>query len=136
VVFSYDGNRPAFWGAVRCSRTQRLRVTRFLLDTGACHTCVPASRAKERGYGNDPGCKKFKMDGIGMEWTGCYQQLRFCLVSPNDFTTLLWESEIYEIVSLNELETNYGLLGTDVIRQWKEVRIQPKTNGGLIHITV
>ena len=50
----------------------------------------------------------------------------------------LWETSSNELVFVENLSDKYGLLGMDVISQWKEFTIRPRKNltGGSIHIVV
>jgi hypothetical protein len=135
--FGFEGKRPALYASVRSVKDNKLRILRFLLDTGACQSCVPASFAPMWGYSSADAVGRFKMPGIGVTWTGYYLPFRFALVESLNTPVAAWESSSSEICFLNELEPAYGLLGMDAISQWTELKLTPKNgNGGTIEITI
>ena len=141
LVESYSGRLPVLFACARCLRTNKVRVTRFLIDTGACITCIPSFRAAEWGHDNShPDVKLFEMRGMGFTWDGHYHSFRFGLLSGLSGLSKapVWESSINEMPFVNNLDANYGLLGMDVIHQWKHFKIIPRSNGdgGAIEIGV
>lgn len=77
------------------------------------------------------------MKGIGFDWTGHFHGFRFGLVD-HLLKPPVWESTVSEIPFVENLDANYGLLGMDVIRQWKELSIMPSPSGdgGRIQISI
>jgi hypothetical protein len=79
------------------------------------------------------------MPGIGGDCTGFLHSFRFGLVDPKKpWTPPLWESSSTELVFVKNLSDKYGLLGMDVISQWKQftIRARSGSRGGSIEIVV
>jgi hypothetical protein len=134
----YEGRLPVLFAAVRTLKTGKVHVARFLIDTGACVTCLPASRAIQWGHSpNDPDAKPFVMPGLGCDWTGNSHPFRFGLLDQKKlWLPPIWESSKSELVFVDNLEGEYGLLGMDVISQWKDFAIRPRESGsgGVVEI--
>jgi hypothetical protein len=134
LVDLYEGNLPVIFASIRCINENRIFRLKFLIDTGSCMTVVPAFRAMQFGHDNNhPDVEPFSMAGLGGTVTGYWHSFRFGLFCG--FTNPpVWESAHQKLCFANEF-SNYGLLGMDVIKQWKEFRLIPTQHGGRISLT-
>lgn len=116
----------------------------MLLDTGADSTCFPASSAKIFGHNNShPEVKVLKDEvrGIGGSSDAYIHSVRIGLIHPSKSnkkeTVLAWKSDVDEVQFVEKMECDHGLIGMDIIKQWKEISFQPvKKTGVLIRITI
>lgn len=76
------------------------------------------------------------MPGVGGDCSGLVFPFRFGLLHSRKFTDPpLWEASDCEVVFLNNLDRRFGLIGMDVIRQWRAMTFEPRaTGGGVIEI--
>jgi hypothetical protein len=135
---SYEGKLPVLFASVRSLLTQKVHIERFLIDSGACISCVPAYRARQWGHSNDdPNVKPFEMPGLGCDWKGFIHPFRLGLVDQNKLWVPIGESTSTELVFIENLSEHYGLLGMDVISSWRTFAIHPrKSGGGMIEISI
>jgi len=88
-----------------------------------------------------PDVKKFTAKGMGGDSNGYVHGFRFGLIDPDKAPKpgenfVRWEAAAREIYFMERLEV-YGLLGMDVISEWRELKLTTSSSGrGLIHITV
>ena len=116
----------------------------MLLDTGADSSCFPAAFANGFGHNNlhpEVEVQKDAVQGIGGCSDAYIHSVRIGLIHPSKSTrketVLAWSSTIEKFQFVEKLDCRHGLLGMDVMRQWKEVGFEPIKNSGLlIRITV
>ena len=115
----------------------------MLLDTGADSTCFPAHFAKGFGHNNlhpDVEVQKDAVKGIGGTSDAYIHSVNIALLHPSKSTpkqaVIAWSSTIEKVQFVEKLDCTHGLLGMDIMREWKEVRFEPiKKSGLLIKIT-
>jgi hypothetical protein len=81
--------------------------------------------------------KQVELEGIGGKCKGFIHSFRLGLIDPMRpphpiKNPPIWEATISEMIFVSDLKV--GLVGMDVISEWKEFRIVPKKDGGDIHI--
>lgn len=115
----------------------------MLLDTGADETCFPAAFAPFFGHNNDhPHVKVCKdaVRGIGGYSDAYIHSVRVSLIHPSKSTAknpvLAWTSAAEKAPFIEKLDSAHGLIGMDVMKEWKEIRFEPNKHGVMIRITI
>ena len=115
----------------------------MLLDTGADETCFPAAFAALFGHDNKhPGVevRKDAVRGIGGFSDAFIHSVRVSLIHPSKSTAkkpvLAWTAKAESAPFVEKLESPHGLVGMDLMREWREIRFEPNKHGVLIRITV
>jgi hypothetical protein len=119
----------------------------MLLDTGADSSCFPANMAIGFGHDNHhPNVERLKdaVCGIGGASDAFIHGVCIGLIHPTKSTrhktVLAWQSPIEKMQFVEKMDCKHGLIGMDIIRQWKELKFEPVkgnwNNGVLIRITV
>ena len=115
----------------------------MLLDTGADSSCFPASFAAGFNHDNshpDVEMLKDEVHGIGGSSHAYVHSLRIGLIHPSKSspqkTVLAWRSKIRKIQFVEKMNCLHGLIGMDIISEWKELCLEPVKKGVLIRITV
>jgi hypothetical protein len=115
----------------------------MLIDTGADETCFPASFAVLFGHDNkhpDVQLLKDSCQGIGGSSDAFVHSVRISLVDPVKSTkkamVLAWSHTADKAPFVEKLDCPMGLLGMDIIKEWKELNFAPSEKGLWIRITV
>lgn len=115
----------------------------MLLDTGADETCFPASFAPLFGHSNDhPDVQVHKnaVRGIGGFSDSYIHSIRVSLLHPSKSSSkqpvIAWTSKLGKAQFIEKLDCAHGMIGMDIMREWKDVRFQPNKSGILVRITV
>ena len=119
----------------------------MLIDTGADSTCFPASFAKCFGHDNDHQNVEILPDavhGIGGSSDAYLHSVQISLIHPSkstrEKTVIAWTSPLKKVQFIKKMECKHGLIGMDIIQQWKELRLEPVNrrsgNGVSIRITI
>jgi hypothetical protein len=139
------GDSPTLFLNIINARTGRPHVFQMLVDTGASRTCLPATRAAFLGHDNlDRRVKTTEVHGIGGKSRAFVHTIRLELIDPacRIWRKLIppWRSEVMPVLFVEKMETQAGILGRDVLSQWKHIafRATPKTlhSAWLIEITL
>lgn len=138
------GGKPIIAVCVECLLSHEAWHAPMLLDTGADSTCFPAAFAA--GFGHDNNHPKVQIlkdavHGIGGCSDAYIHSVRIGLIHPTKSskkgTVLAWSSAIEKVQFVQKLNCSHGLIGMDIMREWKEIRFEPyKKTGLLIKITV
>lgn len=115
----------------------------MLLDTGADETCFPASFASLFGHSNSHPkvqvCKN-AVQGIGGFSDTYIHSVRISLLHPIKSTekkpVIAWSSQLAKAPFVDKLNCPHGLLGMDIIREWKAISFEPNRHGIVIRITI
>lgn len=106
----------------------------MLLDTGADETCFPAKYAAFFGHTNrDPRVKQKRYRGVGGSSLAYLHSIRLSLLDPEKSTrskhVIAWTAKTKSSSFLEKLDLGCGLLGMDIIKQWKSVCFENAAKG-------
>lgn len=115
----------------------------MLLDTGADETCFPNAFAGLFGHDNGhPHVERIKnsYQGIGGLSDAFLHSVRISLIDPVKSSTkrqvLAWSSGADKLPFVEKLDCSMGLLGMDIMRNWKSLSFRPIKSGLLINIEI
>ncbi|MCE5231499.1 protease [bacterium] len=118
----------------------------MLLDTGADHTIFPADFASYIGHHNlNPNVVHETVSGIGGTAVAYIHTMRLSLVDPENplmnignenVPSCVWHSSIKKYRFIHGFSSQFGLLGRDLIREWKKVSLVPTLSRWTIEITI
>jgi len=137
------GGKPVIICCIQCQLTGRGYGVNMLLDTGADETCFPGSFAALFGHANDHPdvhvCKN-AVRGIGGYSDTFIHSVRVGLLHPSKSTAkkpvIAWSSALARAPFVDKLDCAHGLIGMDIIREWRGLHFEPVKAGLLIRITV
>jgi hypothetical protein len=116
---------------------RRVAIDPMILDTGADSTCFPASTATLIGHNNrGEGVEVASLSGIGGHVHSYYHTLELSLTDPSEPTIPIWTSSVKRFIFVPGFDQRLGLLGRDIMREWKRVAIVPQKKGWEIQIQV
>lgn len=137
------GGNPVIIVCVECLLTGKGFYANMILDTGSDETCFPASFASLFGHCNThPDVKVCKdaAQGIGGFSDTYIHSVRISLLHPDKSTpkkpVIAWSSKLDKAPFVDKLECSNGLIGMDIIHDWKFLSFEPIRKGVLIRITV
>jgi hypothetical protein len=145
VTYCYPGidGKPIIIVGVQCLLSHRGFFTSMLIDTGADETCFPASFAELFGHKNDhPHVEVIpaSVQGIGGFSDSYLHSVQVSLLDPVKSTTrkpvIAWSSKIKKSPFVDKLECPHGLLGMDIMKEWREICFQPHKKGLWIKIVI
>lgn len=124
------GSKPILFVLVEDVVTGTRTLFPMLLDTGADETCFPANYAAYFGHNNTaPDVKKKDIHGVGGASTAYIHSIRIVLVDPIKSTKQAfvpaWSSSLSRAMFVSALDMSMGLLGRDVMKEWKAVSLTP-----------
>lgn len=124
------GSKPILLVLVEDVDTGRRSIFPMLLDTGADETCFPANYAAFFGHNNlARGVTKKQIHGVGGRSQAFIHSVRLVLIHPRKSTgehfVPAWSSALNKAAFVSQLNMTMGLLGRDVIQEWKEVAFRP-----------
>lgn len=143
ICYPGIGGKPLIVVCVECMLTGNAWHVQMLLDTGADSSCFPAHLAS--GFGHDNSHPKVQVikdavHGIGGSSDAYIHSVRIGLIHPSKSSTqktvLAWRSPIEKMQFVEKMDCKHGLIGMDIMREWKEVKIEPTKKTLLIKITV
>ena len=113
----------------------------MLPDTGADETCFPAQYAPFFGHDNRaPEVKRRRCAGVGGSSLTYLHSVRLSLLDPNKSTkstyVIAWAAKKRTASFVEKLDLDYGLLGMDIIKQWKSVCFENAGGGLRIRIRI
>lgn len=137
------GGKPVIIVCVECLLTRRAFFVNMLVDTGSDDTCFPGSFAALFGHSNSHPkvqvCKN-AVRGIGGFSDTYIHSLRISLLHPVKSTqkkpVIAWSSRLAKVPFVDKLECPHGLIGMDIIREWKDLRFEPNKHGVMIRVSV
>ena len=131
-ILSYPslGDSPTIFVNIINPQTGRPQIFQMLVDTGASRTCLPAVRAAFLGHDNLDGLvKTTEISGVGGKSNAFIHTLRLELIDPegNIWRKLIppWRSEFMPVLFVEKMETQAGILGRDILEQWKHLGFRP-----------
>ncbi len=113
----------------------------MLLDTGADQSCFPAKLAAFFGHDNlHKDVEKISCDGIGASSIGYMHSVQVSLVHPKKSTrerpVIAWTAKNKKAAFIENLDCGFGLIGMDLIAQWKSVTFESSRFGTVIKIVI
>jgi hypothetical protein len=118
----------------------------MILDTGADYTSFPGALASFLGHDNQhPQVVREKTSGIGGQAVACLHSLRLFLVDPKTpikttkhiaVPVCVWKSSIKRFRFIEGFDCPFGLLGRDLMQEWKCVSLSPSGTCWMIQITI
>lgn len=139
-----DAKRPIIHVAIHSGG--RDVTYRLLVDTGADHTCFPASYAEFIGHDNASSLvQTIRGRGVGGVTTAYLHTLRLSLLPPDlvdgaipppDLAPFLWTSSVRTFGFFESLHEDFGILGRDLMAEWKCVSIIPKRGRWAVEIEI
>ena len=144
LVYPVDPNfngRPIIIARVECLLTRKTFLVPMLLDTGADETCFPGDFAAYFGHDNHhPKVIKGSCGGIGGSSDKYFHSVQVSLLDPNKTAptspVVAWTSENKTSSFIKKLDTGFGLVGMDVMTQWKSVTFASGSKGLKIEIVI
>ena len=124
------GETPILFVQIIHPETGQTRIFQMLVDTGATTTCLPSHFAAFLGHDNrNPLVKKAEPNGLGGPSKAFVHTLRMALIDPettdqNKLRTY-WTSPVMPVLFAEKMETKFGLLGRDILAQWKQICFRP-----------
>ena len=129
LVYRYYSRKPIIVACVRDVVTKKITLVQMVVDTGADHSCFPARLAKTLGYDNlRHGVKTHHVKGIGGHSKSFLHKLQICLIRPDkskdNKPVLAWQSKPKMAPFVKKLSLSYGIIGMDLIDQWRSVSFE------------
>lgn len=120
------------------------RTFPMLLDTGSDHTCFPVFFAKMLGHNNHhPGVRVSSVLGVGGREQSYLHTINVGIASPDYKAgqklrpcSTVWNSSIAQFRFGQKFMLPFGLIGRDVMKEWKAVSISPYRGKWAIKITI
>lgn len=124
------GETPILFVQIVHPETRQARIFQMLVDTGATVTCLPARFTAFFGHNNlNPKVKQVETRGLGGTSKAYVHTLRMALIDPEateqEKLRTLWTSSVMEVLFVEKLATQFGLLGRDVLAQWQQTSFRP-----------
>jgi hypothetical protein len=145
VTYCYPGleGKPTIIVGVECLLSKKGFYAPMLLDTGADESCFPASFAELFGHCNThPHVQVLKdaVQGIGGLSDSYIHSVRISLLDPIKSSrknpVIAWSSKLEKAPFVEKLDCPHGLLGMDVMHEWRAVSFEPHKKGLWIKITI
>ena len=113
----------------------------MLVDTGADETCFPAKYAGFFGHNNrHPHVVKKRCRGVGGSSLAYVHSVRLGLLDPDQSTrsrhVIAWTARNKSASFVEKLDIGCGLLGMDIIKQWKSLCFENRDKGLQIRIRI
>ena len=124
------GSKPILLVLVEDVATGVRSVFPMLVDTGADESCFPASYAAFFGHNNvAPKVVTKNVHGVGGQSQAYLHSVRLVLIDPKKSTphnfVPAWTSSLDKASFVSQLNMSMGLLGRDVIGEWKQFSLTP-----------
>ena len=132
-----DG-RPTILTSIECLLTGRTFLFPMLVDTGSDRTSFPASVAATFGHDNKhPRVKKAWCKGVGGRSRSYLHSVQVSLIHPTRAShQIVWRSSLPRADFVENLDCRFGLIGMDIIKQWKSVTMENSRHGLRIIIRI
>jgi hypothetical protein len=118
--------------SVECLFSGRTYIIPMLIDTGCDETSFPAYCSERFGHNNhDRRVKKSWCSGVGGRSRSYIHSVEISLLHPGKSThQIAWRSNVPRAAFIENLNCTFGLIGMDVIKEWKSLFLK-NTTGGL-----
>ncbi len=131
--------KPIIVASVEDLLTGKRFLFPMLLDTGADETCFPARCATFFGHDNHaPRVRRKRCHGVGGASLTYLHSVRLSLLDPVKSTksncVLAWTAKMKTASFVEKLEIGCGLLGMDIMKQWRSVCFENSVQGLRIRI--
>ena len=118
------GETPIVFVQIVHPETGQARIFQMLVDTGATKTCLPARFAASFGHNNrHPLVNSTTACGLGDSSLAFIHTLKVALIDPEaterEKLRTYWTSPVMPVLFADKMETKFGLLGRDLLAQWK-----------------
>jgi len=113
----------------------------MLIDTGCDTNCFPGKFAAEFGHDNQhPQVQKNCVKGVGGDSVCYMHSVSISLIDPDKSNpekhVMAWSSKIKKIAFIEKLDCDMGLLGMDIINNWKSMTLRRAKKGPIIRIEI
>ena len=143
MILRYPGlsRKPVILASVECLMTGEIFLVPMLVDTGCDQTCFPGKLASDFGHNNlHPNVQQDVVKGVGGD-SACYiHSLRISLIDPNKSSSIrhviAWRSRLKKAYFVKKLDCDMGLLGMDIINQWRSFKLVSSPKGPIITIHI
>ena len=130
LTYPSVGEKPLLFVLVEDVATGNRTMFPMLLDTGADETCFPATYAGYFGHNNQAHLvSKKSIYGVGGQSIAYIHSVRLVLIDPVKSTSAAfvpaWSSALNKATFVSSLNMSMGLLGRDVMAEWKDVAFAP-----------
>ena len=124
------GDSPIIFVQFIHPQTRQNRIFQMVVDTGASSTCLPAHLAMFIGHDNrNPRVEKTVVQGVGGTSMAFVHTMRLALIDPDtveqDKLRIFWTSPVQQVLFVEKMATQTGLLGRDLLARWKQVGFCP-----------
>ena len=138
LVYPALDNRPTILANIECLLTGKTFIFPMLIDTGSDKTSFPAHVASTFGHNNhDRRVKKDWCKGVGGKSRSYQHSIQVGLIHPRrQESAIIWRSSIPKADFIEQLDCTFGLIGMDIIRQWKSVQIETRRSNLQIVIKI
>ena len=124
------GETPILFVQIIHPETNQARIFQMLVDTGATKTCLPAYYAASFGHNNrHPLVRKTTACGLGDSSPAFVHTLKMAMIDPDaterEKLRTYWTSPVMSVLFVEKMETKFGLLGRDLLAQWKRLGFRP-----------
>ena len=125
------GDKPFLWVSLLSDGAQVLYP--LIFDTGADCACFPANLAPLLGHDNEAdGVEQTVSTGVGGQTKAYLHSIAVSLIDPESFNAnvrsaplTVWTSAIPRFLFLEGFQFEFGLLGRDIMREWRRVSFVP-----------
>lgn len=141
LVYPAIGGRPIILAVVQDLIGGDHFLVQMLLDTGADQTCFPSKLAAFFGHDNlHPNVSRDICNGIGGASTSYLHSVQVSLIDPQKSTqkkpVVAWTATDKTAAFVENLDCGFGLIGMDLIKQWKQLSFEPNKHGLMIRIVI
>lgn len=139
-----DAKRPIIYVAIHSGGEDAAYP--LLVDTGADHTFFPASYARSIGHDNaNPAVRTTQRYGVGGVAKAYLHTLSLSLLPPDmgggsgsspDLPPYVWTSSVRTFGFFESLHEDFGILGRDLMAEWKCVSVLPRRGRWAVEIEI
>jgi hypothetical protein len=143
VILVYPAlfERPIILAVVNDLMNGSQYLVPMLLDTGADQTCFPASLAVFFGHNNNHcDVERDTCQGIGGSSVSYLHSVQISLIHPKKSTkekpVIAWTAKNTKTAFVENLDCGFGLIGMDIMKQWKSITFEPNHFVTMIRISL
>jgi hypothetical protein len=138
LTYPFLAGKPTILVSVECLLTGKTYIIPMLIDTGCDETSFPAHCAASFGHNNkDRRVKKGWCSGVGGKSRSYLHSVQVSLLHPGKAKHIIaWTSSVPKAEFIENLKCTFGLIGMDVIKEWKSVLFKNTSRGLRIVIKV
>jgi hypothetical protein len=136
LTYPFLAGKPTILVSVECLLSGKTYIIPMLIDTGCDQTSFPAHCAASFGHNNhDRRVKKSWCSGVGGRSRSYLHSVQVSLLHPGHAkNTIAWTSTVPKAAFVENLHCTFGLLGMDIIKEWKSLLLQYTKRGPRIVI--